>query len=187
MYSADDRGPGRAEGDGPGDRRAFEALLAEHLSGLRARARQLCRTRLDPDDLVQDALVRAFRSRAQLRDPACARSWLMSIIMNTFLDALRRQQARVQADPIEGELVVPGEEPSEPLPWQRISREALHDAIGRLPDDVRETYRLFAVDGRDYVAIADAQGIPKGTVGTRIMRARRKLREILAVAIAEGS
>ncbi len=170
------------------DRRAFEALIAEHLPGLQARARQLCRARTDPDDLVQDTLMRAFRSREQLRDRSSVRSWLMSITMNTFLDTLRRQRARPQpvSLDIEPAAASTDDEPTEPLPWQRISAAALRSAIDQLPDDIRDTYRRFALDGQDYVAIAAAQGIPKATVGTRLMRARRKLRALLAVVIEEA-
>jgi len=167
------------------DRRAFDALVAEHLPGLRARAVQLCRAHLDPDDLLQDALMRAFRARRQLRDPQRTRSWLLSIVGNTFIDALRKQRAR----PLHISLDVapdtePSDEPTEPLPWQRLGPEELRVAIDQLPDDLRETYRLFALEGKDYTAIAAAVRIPKSTVGTRLLRARKKLRALLA-AIAE--
>ena len=66
--------------------------------------------------------------------------------------------------------------------WAHLSTDDVRAAIASLPDDVRDTYRLFALDGRDYVAIAALQNIPKATVGTRIMRARRKLRELLQAA-----
>ena len=66
--------------------------------------------------------------------------------------------------------------------WAHLSIDDVRAAIAALPDDVRDTYRLFALEGRDYVAISALQGIPKATVGTRIMRARRKLRELLQAA-----
>jgi RNA polymerase sigma-70 factor (ECF subfamily) len=52
-------------------------------------------------------------------------------------------------------------------------------AIERLPDDVRETYRLFAIEGHDYAQIATLQHIPAATVGTRLYRARKRLRALL--------
>lgn len=165
--------------------REFAVLVAEHLPGLRARAMQLCRDHIDPEDLLQDALVRAFRARHQLRDHQCTRSWLLSIVGNTFIDAIRKQRTRPphisldvtpDAEPDAG----PDDDPTEELPWQRIGPEELRAAIEQLPDDVRETYRLFALDGKDYIAIAAAVGIPKSTVGTRLLRARKKLRVLLA-------
>jgi RNA polymerase sigma-70 factor, ECF subfamily len=165
--------------------RRFEAMVAEHLPALRSRASQLCRGTGDSDDVVQDALVRAFRSRQQLHDPARARGWLLAILTNVFLDHLRRRKAR----PGEVELVV---EPSAPVavegaPWAELDVEDVQAAVSRLPDDVRDTYRRFALEGQDYVAIAAALGIPKATVGTRILRARKRLRELLTERIGGGA
>jgi RNA polymerase sigma-70 factor, ECF subfamily len=165
-------------------KRAFDALVAEHLPGLRTRAMQLCRTHMDPDDLLQDALMRAFRARSQLRDPRRTRSWLLSIVGNTFIDAIRKQRARPPHVSLDGDPdTEPRDEPTEPLPWQRIGAEELCAAIKQLPDDVRETYRLFALEGKDYTAIAAAVGILKSTVGTRLLRARKQLRVLLAAAL----
>ncbi len=166
------------------DRRAFDAMVAEHLASLRARATQLCRRHVDPDDVIQDALVRAFRGRDQLRDHARARAWLLSIVTNTFIDALRKQRSRPdQAElPAEAPAPVP-DEPTEALPWQQLGEAELRAAIARLPDELRETYRMFALENRDYVAIAAAQNIPKATVGTRLLRARKRLRALLAAEL----
>lgn len=161
------------------ERRRFDRMVEEHLPALRARAAQLCRTHGDPDDVVQDALVRAFRARAQMREQDRARGWLLTIVTNTFLDAMRRRKTRP------GEVELPAEAPAapvpddDPAPWAQLGVDDVRAAVADLPDDVRETYRMFALDGRDYVAIAEAQGIPKATVGTRILRARKKLRELL--------
>lgn len=162
----------------------FEALVAEHLPALRARATQMCRGVGDPDDIVQDALVRAFRAREQMKDPARARGWLLTIVTNTFLDAVRRRKVR----PGEVELAI---DPPAPVigaeaPWQRLDLDDVRAAVAELPDDVRDTYRMFALEGRDYLAIAHALGVPKATVGTRILRARKRLRELLAARIGGG-
>jgi RNA polymerase sigma-70 factor (ECF subfamily) len=161
-------------------RRAFEALIVEHQPALRARAAQLCRSHLDPEDLLQEAMMRAYRGREQLRERKAARSWLLTIVTNTFCDALRRQRARPQQVPLEEEPMAGEEEAAEPLPWESITSEELRAAVERLPDDVRATYRLFAFDGKDYIEIAAVLGIAKGTVGTRILRARKRLRVLLA-------
>ena len=164
--------------------RAFAVLVAEHLPRLRARAKQLCRTHVDPEDLLQDALMRAFCARDQLRDVRRMRSWLLSIISNTFIDALRKQRARpthvpLDSDP-ESEIC---DNRSDALPWQRIGDVELHAAIEHLPDDVRDTYRLFASGGKDYSEIAAIVGVPKSTVGTRLLRARQRLRELLSTVV----
>ncbi|MBL8621820.1 MAG: sigma-70 family RNA polymerase sigma factor [Myxococcales bacterium] len=157
---------------------AFDALVAEHLPALRVRAAQLCRAAVDPDDLIQDALVRAFRARGQLKDADHARGWFLAIVTNTFLDTLRRRRVR----PGEVELAIdpPAPTAEHDAPWAALDVEDVRAAVAELPEDVRDTYRMFALEGRDYVAIAQALGVPKGTVGSRILRARKRLRELLA-------
>lgn len=155
----------------------FDAVTAAHLPVLRARAGQLCRGHGDPDDIVQDALMRAFLARHQMKDPERARGWLLTIVTNTFLDSLRRRRTRpgevaLDADP-------PEPEREDEAVWAALDLDDVRTAVNFLPDDVRDTYRMFALDGRNYTHIANALGVPKATVGTRILRARKRLRQLL--------
>jgi len=161
------------------DRQRFDRVVATHLSALRTRAAQLCRGRGEPDDIVQDALMRAFRARHQLRDADRARGWLLTIVTNTFLDAVRRKKARPGEVTLDIEPAAPVRDDDEPAPWVDLDVDDVRAAVANLPDDVRDTYRMFALERRDYLAITAALGIPKATVGTRILRARKKLRELL--------
>ena len=158
---------------------AFETLVAEHLPRMRRRAARMCRRAADADDLVQDALLRAFRSRDGLRSPERAGGWLLTIVSSTFIDRVRRRRAR----PAEVELAVEPAAPEVELeveqPWAHVSIDDVRAAVAALPDDVRDTYRMFALEGHDYTSIAATQGIPRATVGTRIHRARRHLRALL--------
>jgi RNA polymerase sigma-70 factor, ECF subfamily len=169
---------------GDRERRAFDRMVAAHLPALRTRAAQMCRGAGDPDDIVQDALVRAFRARDQMREVERARGWLLSIVTNTFLDSVRRRKVRSEVA-LEVEPAAPPA-PDEEAPWAHLGIEDVRAAVAQLPDDVRDTYRMFALEGRDYVAIAAALGVPKATVGTRILRARKRLRELL-LATAGGA
>jgi RNA polymerase sigma-70 factor (ECF subfamily) len=161
---------------------SFESLVTEHLPTLRRRATRLARTRHDADDIVQDALLRALRGQAQMRSATTARGWLLTIVSSTFLDQTRRRRVRPLEVPIADE--PPAAEHDEEAPWCRLSIADVHAAVARLPDDVRDAYRLFALEGRDYVTIARVLGIPKGTVGSRIVRARKQLRAMLLAAAA---
>jgi RNA polymerase sigma-70 factor (ECF subfamily) len=126
---------------------------------------------------VQDALLRAFLTGSQVRDPTRTRAWLLMIVTNTFIDLTRQRRRR----PDHVQLVVdaPTPDPIEPAPWADIDADDLRRAIEQLPDDVRDTYRMFAVEGRDYAAIAELLRIPPVTVGTRLFRARKRLRVLL--------
>lgn len=160
------------------DRHAFDRAIAQHLPALRSRAAQLCRGYGDPDDLVQDALLRAFRARSQTRDLTRLRGWLLTIVTNTFLDSLRRRKARPGEVELEIDVPAPTVEEDD-SPWARIDLDDIRAAVAELPDDVREAYRLFALEGNDYTTVSKQLSIPKATVGTRILRARKRLRALL--------
>lgn len=164
-------------------RRRFNALVGPHMPALRARATQLCRSNYDADDVVQEALLRAFRTTSQLKDPTRVRAWLLTILTRAFLDGVRRQQRRPDSlQVVVDDVPEPARE--EPSPWDDIGVEDLRAAIEQLPADVRDTYRMFALEGRDYASIAEAQRIAIATVGTRIFRARKQLRVLLVAAIS---
>ena len=170
---------GGPRGGEAADGRWFDAIAHAHLPALRARASQLCRGHGDPEDIVQDALMRAFVARGQMKEPERARAWLLTIVTNTFLDSLRRRRARPGEVALEVDPPTPEPEREEEEVWAALDVDDVRAAVGYLPDDVRETYRRFALDGQDYACIANALGVPKATVGTRILRARKRLRQLL--------
>ncbi len=159
-------------------RRELERAIAEHQPALRARALQLCRNHGDADDLVQEALLRAFRARRQMREIARLRGWLLTILTNTFLDSLRRKKARPGEVELQIDVAAPAAD-DDASPWSTIGLDDIRAAVAELPDDVRQTYEMFAFEGRDYTGISSALGVPKATVGTRILRARKRLRGLL--------
>lgn len=171
-------------GDDLASRRQFDALIAPHISALRARARQLCRSHYDSEDVLQDALMRAFLTGSQVRDPARIRPWLLTIITHTFIDLTRKRRRR--PDHLELVVEMPAPDPIEAAPWDDFDSDDLRRAIDALPDDVRETYRMFAVEGCDYAAISAAQKILPATVGTRLYRARKRLRQLLTAGSPRG-
>ena len=168
-------------------RRQFHVLIAPYMSTLQARAIQLCRSHCDADDLVQDTLLRAFRTRSQLKDPTRGRAWLLTILTHTFIDAIRKRQRRPETIPLAIVEEIPESVPDDPAPWNSIGVEDLRAAVERLTDDVRDTYRMCALEGHDHATIAKAQRIATATVGTRIFRARKQLRVLLTAVLREGS
>jgi RNA polymerase sigma-70 factor (ECF subfamily) len=136
------------------------------------------------DDLLQDTVERAFPRYGELRDHVRARAWLLTILFSVFVDhcrALKRASSGGTLEEAE-QVAAPSEPP--PLDSERVSREQLLSCVERLPDKLRECYRLFAIQERDYDFIATELKIPKSTVGTRLFRARlelfKMLREVLA-------
>jgi RNA polymerase sigma-70 factor (ECF subfamily) len=173
-----------ALGEDVAARSQFDALVAPHLPALRARATQLCRSHYDSDDVVQDALLRAFLTGSQARDPTRIRAWLLMIVTNVFIDLVRKRRRRPDHVQLIAEVVTP--DPIEPALWDHVDSDHLRRAIDQLPDDVRETYRMFAVDGCDYATISEVQKILPATVGSRLFRARKRLRLLLTSASPRG-
>lgn len=155
-----------------------EDILA-HMTALRARARELCRGHVDADDLVHETIIRAMTANKPLRERSKARAWLLRILTNTFFDMLRQQKRRRRIIVTVELPDVAAEEPTQSLSWENISDEEVRAAIAQLSDDVRTTYRMFALECRSYAEISRILGIPCATVGTRILRARRQLRALL--------
>jgi len=159
--------------------RQIEDLSRAHGDYLRALARKLCRGQFDADDLVQELIVKIFRSPV----PAGAneRAWLGRVMHNLFIDWVRRRDTRREVELVEH--AAPAEVPPW---WDGLSVERLTATLARLPHDQRATFELFVIDGKSYDEIAAALGIAKGTVGTRILRARQKLRELLMEDLRDG-
>jgi RNA polymerase sigma-70 factor (ECF subfamily) len=157
------------------------ALTRSHGSFLRGLAQRLCRTQLDPDDLVQDVLERV------LTHPAPAgvneRAWLARITRNLFIDKLRRIHTR--REDLHDEIADVA--PDEAAWWETLTEETVRRQLATLPEPLRITFERFVIHGQSYEQIARALGIAKATVGTRILRARTRLRELLTGAASAES
>lgn len=131
------------------------------------------------DDLAQETMLRAWRSRGRLRHPQAARVWLFRIAVNLWRDQLRRGRSSVaRAGPL------PEDHPGRtPAPDRQASghddlRRALA-ALDRLPERQREVLYLNACEGLPAADIAAVLGIQGDAVKASLSLARKKLREEL--------
>jgi RNA polymerase sigma-70 factor, ECF subfamily len=138
-------------------------------------ARRLCRSNIDPDDLVQDVLEKTLRS--PVPEGANVRAWLSRVMRNLFIDKLRRDRSRREDLTAEPTAASPTDEP--PAWWELLSEEEVRAVLARVPADQRITFELFAFEGKSYDEIAATLDIAKATVGTRILRTRQRLRSLL--------
>jgi RNA polymerase sigma-70 factor (ECF subfamily) len=149
-------------------------VLAQ-LPPLRRYARALSRDESQAEDLVHDALVRAYERKSAFRAGGNLRNWLLAILHNTFVDQYRRRQAEHRRDAEAARLYEPvlpaGQEDSVYL--HQISRAFLD-----LPIEQRAVLHLIAIEGLAYQEAADALGIPLGTLMSRLGRARTALRAV---------
>ncbi len=171
-------------------RRRFEQQVLPHLDAAWRYARWLARSPDRADDVVQEAVLHAFRGFDAFRG-VDARAWLMTIVRHCHFTAWRREQrhgspgaARPGEDsgalPVEhgdGARDVAGDEAGpEALLMRRDLGEALARLVAALPVEQREVLVLREVEDMDYRAIATVVGIPIGTVMSRLARARAALR-----------
>lgn len=149
------------------------------LAPMRRYARALTRDETQAEDLVHDALVRAYERRATFRPGANLRNWLLSILHNAFIDTRRRRDAELRREADAAQLAdtsFPAEQESS-VYLQQIGR-----AFFALPDEQRAALHLVAIEGLAYQQAANALSIPLGTLMSRLSRARAALR-----AFEEGS
>jgi RNA polymerase sigma-70 factor (ECF subfamily) len=164
------------------DVRSFEALLGEHRAALEAVALRLARNRDDAQDLVQDTLERAWRARERFAAGTNVRAWLITILRHRFFDESRRRTGGPfgpQGEPADFDELPLREAEIEPA-WASITSEQLRAAVSALPQPFRRICELRFFENLPYDVIARHLRIPGNTVGTRLLRARRKLRETLA-------
>ena len=180
---ADGRADDVAEAGTAGGRRAqFEREALVHLDALYSFALKLARQRDDAEDLVSDTILRAFDRWEQYRLGTNIRAWLFTILYHVFVSRKRRIDKReVSSD---GENWPTAEAVGEADPEGRFYDSFLDDEIVRaitaLPDEYRSAVVLSDLQGLRYAEVAQALGVPEGTVKSRLFRGRRILQRKLA-------
>jgi len=145
------------------------------LPALRRYARALTRDEGEAEDLVQDALVRAYEGRAGFVPGRDLRRWLFSILHNAFVDQGRARSAearRIAAVAEDADTVLP------PAQDHHVRLAEVRRAFLALPEEQRAALHLVAVEGMSYAEAAAALDVPVGTVMSRLARARETLRRL---------
>ena len=160
-------------------RQRFEQLVLPHLGAAYNLARWLTRNDHDAQDVVQEAVLRAYRFFDGLRGEA--KPWLLSIVRNscfTWLHLNRPADLVGLDDDRVGLLPVDGDGP-ETRAARALDRRLLNDAIAALPTRFREVLILRELEDLPYKDIARIADVPIGTVMSRLARARRLLADAL--------
>jgi RNA polymerase sigma-70 factor (ECF subfamily) len=154
------------------------SAVLDHLPDLSAYAQVLTRERTAAEDLVQDTIERALRASKRFQAGTNLHAWLMRIMRNLFTDRCRRSALIRSLNA----LVVFPEVVSEPQPVSHLDLLSMADvdaALQEIGADHREVFVLAYVDRLSYGTIAQRLRIPLSTVGTRLWRAKAKLRRAL--------
>lgn len=157
--------------------------IVGQLAAMRRYARALTRDEAAAEDLVHDALVRAYENRGSFRPEAELRPWLLAILHNTFLGAWRRRKAeliRLERAAALAETTSHG-----PAAEAAVRLGQIRAAFDALPDEQRAALYLVTIEGLSYQEAAETLGVPLGTLMSRLGRARAALREFEAPAAPE--
>jgi RNA polymerase sigma-70 factor (ECF subfamily) len=161
-----------------GDERAFAELVDAYKDLVYGMVWRLARDRSQVEDLAQDVFLKVHRGLPYFRGEARLSTWIYRIVMNVCSQANTRRPREVSLDDDRG---------GRPIELRRddsaFGDMELHDrlekAIARLPEQYRVLIAAHHLQGVQYEALAEALGIPLGTVKTHLHRAKRQLRELL--------
>ena len=159
-------------------RRRFEAQALPHIDAAYNLARWLSRSPTDADDIVQDAMLRAFRAFDGFRGESF-RPWLFAIVRNCWRNQVRDVRRRRHTSlPDETSDPLVSDAPNPEVEATHASeRGRLDSVMALLPDEFREVLVLREIENMSYREIAQATGAPIGTVMSRLARARAMLRD----------
>jgi RNA polymerase sigma factor (sigma-70 family) len=162
-------------------RHRFEVLVLPHLDAAYRFARWLSRSPSDADDVVQEAILRAFRGFDALRG-SDVKSWLLTIVRNCHLTAVKQQQRRgfvplpEEHDVHDGQSMIATTPDPESTSIRRDEKRTLDRLMAALPEEQREVLVLREIEELDYREIATVTNVPIGTVMSRLARARAALK-----------
>ncbi len=173
-----------------GDRRwEFERLAQQYERDLFAAGMRLTGSRLEAEDLIQEALVSAYLGFDSFELGTNFRAWMLRILRNTHINRYRKTQRSVNTVDLEELTEEPRAELRNGSPTMKgleaevfgdIPDEGIIPALSDLPDEFRTAVILSDIHQYSYEEIARELGIPLGTVRSRIFRGRKRLRESLA-------
>lgn len=132
------------------------------------------------EDLVQEAVLKAYRAWDDFKLGTNCRAWLMTILRNTFINEFRSEQRRpsaVEFEEVADRSVFAEVGDDDPVGgfFERIIDREVIAAIDDLPEEFRVPVVLSDLEGLSYQEISEILGIPVGTVKSRLFRARKRL------------
>lgn len=163
-------------------RDAFEGLLPLFRDRVFRLACAMLRDRAGAEDVAQDAFINIWRGLPRFDGRAALGTWIYAIARNTALMELRRRRRLVSLDDSEGS---EGARISEALvgdDGQPPEAHGIENLLAALPDSERRVVTLFYLEDRSCDAVAEALGMPVGTVKNHLFRARKRLSAMVGPA-----
>ena len=156
---------------------SFKDELCTQIPRLRAFAVSLCGSVTAADDLVQEALLRAWSNSEKFHPGTNLRAWLFTILRNVFYSQYRRRSREIQdSDGVFSQgIAVAGNQES------HLDLADLRMALAKLPAEQREALILVGASGVSYEEAAVICDVEVGTIKSRVSRARTKLSELMGL------
>lgn len=161
-----------------GEERAFAELVDAHKDLVHAMIWRLARDRSQADDLAQDVFLKVHRGLPYFRGEARLSTWIYRIVINVCSQSKTRRPREISLDEDRGGRPIEPRRDDTAFGAMEL-RDRLDKAMAKLPDQYRVLIAAHHLDGVQYEALAEALGIPLGTVKTHLHRAKRRLRELL--------
>ena len=166
----------------------IETLVAGHSVMVFRIAYSILRNHHDAEDAAQECFLRVWKQKDRLHEVNNAKTWLARIAWTTALDKRRSGRAMVSLSDEElGTELMQSIADSAPAADEQLAgaemRQMLERLIVCLPEDLRQTLELSTVRELNSAEIAEVMKIPEGSVRTRLFRARKQLKEKLAVLL----
>jgi len=161
----------------------FEDLAMPLFASLYNYAHWLAQNRDEAEDLVQETYMKALKGFGSFQQGTNFRAWMFRILRNTFLTSRTGLKAVTSLDEEEEDGLPATSETPETVLLARVDHELLQSALEQLPPHYREVILLCDVEEMSYLEIAETLGIPVGTVMSRLSRARKAMRELLAARV----
>lgn len=159
----------------PLDDKDFRDQLVAIIPSLRAFGRGLCGTRDMADDMVQDAMTRAWAARQSYAAGSNFRAWMFMILRNHYYTTLRKNARMVSWDPEVAERVLV----AGPTQQDGLNVQDVQKALQKLPAEQREVLLLIGANGVSYEEAADIMGCAIGTIKSRLARGRVALTALI--------
>jgi len=152
-------------------------------------AHWLTQDRASAEDLVQETYMKALRGFSSFQQGTNFRAWIYRILRNTFLTTQVGLKASVSVSlDSDDEHAEPASvETPESVLLAQVKQKTIQDALEKLPVKFREIILLCDLEEMSYQEIGETLGIPMGTVMSRLSRARKAMRELLAVRLQGAS
>ena len=171
-----------------GDGGAFRELVERHRRRAFAIAIGLVRDEEDALEIVQEAFFRVYRGLYAFNGAASFFTWLYRIVKNLSIDLMRRPawQRELALDEVDGgfDACMDEADPSDMLRRREIA-DRIGEALAALPPYHRGVILMREIEGMSYEEMAEAMGVSKGTIMSRLFHARKKLQRALVACYSE--